>query len=593
MATDKIAFEITTDTTQTVKAVKSIKTELKEANQELILAQKNFGDYSQEALNAAKKVALLKDSVNEARETADLFDPGKKFQAFSGVLQTTAAGYAGLQGAIGLFGTESAELEKQLLKVQSALALSEGLSAVKDGAKDFNRLGAIIKTQVVTAFSTLKGAIIATGIGALAIAVGLVIANFETVKKVVLDFIPGLAKVGEFIGKLVDKVTDFVGATSEASRAYDKLAGSNKSANEAIKRRIDLLTAQGGQEKEIAKLSKQIAENDLNVLRAKYKSENGLRGDDLKNFEDLKNQKKIIEAEETTRLKTEEEKRATDRKTVRDKEIAEIAAEKARKEKEFSDYVKRLQDESNAKKTALEADRDAEASIIADLTEIDDADKQLKLEKEEARNETEILRANLVAERRRKDRDTETEEDKKAYEARLVAQQAFLQATASVFGQLSSLFGEGTAASKAAGLAEIAIQTGVGFANGLRIAQESAKATGPAAAFAFPIFYATQVGAVLAAANKARSILSKVKGGGGGGGGVSRPSSGGTPSFNASSSASVAPIQSGINVQQTALTPGGNNVTLQNQQAIKAFVVETDITDSQDRINKIKAAATI
>ena len=47
MATDKIAFEITTDTTQTVKAVKSIKTELKEANQELILAQKNFVDYSQ------------------------------------------------------------------------------------------------------------------------------------------------------------------------------------------------------------------------------------------------------------------------------------------------------------------------------------------------------------------------------------------------------------------------------------------------------------------------------------------------------------------------------------------------------------------
>jgi len=593
MATDnELALKITTDTTQTVKAVKSIKTELKEANEELILAQRNFGDYSDEALKAAKKVALLKDSVNEARETADLFDPGKKFQAFSGVLQTTAAGYAGLQGAIGLFGTESAELEKQLLKVQSALALSEGLSAVRDGAKDFARLGIEIK-KVIPNLNTLRGAIIATGIGAAVIAVGLLIANFETVKKVVLNLIPGLAKVGEFIGKLVNKITDFVGATSEAERAYTKLANSNKSANEQIQRRIDLLTAQGGQEKEIARLSKQLADNDLNTLRSKYKAEKGLRGDDLKDFEDLKNKKLIIDAQETVRLKTEGEKRAADRKTVRDKEIAEIAAEKARKEKEFSDYVKGLQDESNAKKTALEADRDAEASIIADLTAIDDADAEKKLQKEEARAETEIFRANLVAERRRKDRDIETDEDKKAYEARLVAQQAFLQATASVFGQLSSLFGEGTAASKAAGLAEIAIQTGVGFANGLRIAQESAKATGPAAAFAFPIFYATQVGAVLAAANKARSILSKVKGGGGGGGSVSKPSSGGSPNFNASSSASIAPIQAGINVQQTSLTPGGNNVNVQNQQAIKAFVVETDITDSQDRINKIKAAATI
>ena len=276
MAVEEIAFKVTTDTGQTENSVKSIKTQLKEANLELIKAQENFGDYSDEALKAARGVAQLRDKIEEAKETADLFDPGKKFQAFSGVLQTTAAGYAGLQGAIGLFGTESAELEKQLLKVQSALALSEGLSAVKDGAKDFNRLGAIIKTQVVTAFSTLKGAIIATGIGALVVGVGLLIANFEAVKKVVLNFIPGLAKVGEFIGKLVNQITDFVGATSEASRAYDKLAKTNKSANEEIDRRIKLLQAQGGKEAEIAKLSKQNAENDLNTLRAKLKSEGRL-----------------------------------------------------------------------------------------------------------------------------------------------------------------------------------------------------------------------------------------------------------------------------------------------------------------------------
>jgi hypothetical protein len=592
MATEEVAFKITTDTSQTEKAVKSIKTELREATQEALNLSRKFGDTSKEAIEAQQKVANLRDEVGDFKDRVDALNPDAKFKAFSQTLQGVAGGFAGVQGAIGLFGTESAELEKQLLKVQSALALSEGLNSVLESKDAFTNLAVVIKKNVITAFTTLKGAIIATGIGAAVVAIGLLIANFDAVKKVVLNFIPGLAKVGEFIGKLVEQVTDFVGATSEASRAYDKLAGSNKTANEAIQRRIDLLSAQGGQEKEIAKLSKQLAENDLNTLRSKYKAEKGLRGEDLKNFEDLKNQKKIIEAEETVRLKAEGEKREADRKTARDKEIAEIAAEKARKEKEFADFVKKLQDESNAKKVAAEAERDLEASIIADLTEIDDADKQLRLEKEEARGETEILRANLVAERRRKDRDTETEEDKKAYEARLVAQQAFLQATASVFGQLSSLFGEGTAASKAAGLAEIAIQTGVGFANGLRIAQESAKATGPAAAFAFPVFYATQVGAVLAAANKARSILSKVKGGGGGGG-VSRPNSGGTPSFNASSSASVAPIQAGINVQQTALTPGGNNVTLQNQQAIKAFVVETDITDSQDRINKIKAAATI
>ena len=594
MAVEEIAFKVTTDTGQTENSVKSIKTQLKEANLELIKAQENFGDYSDEALKAARGVAQLRDKIEEAKETADLFDPGKKFQAFSGVLQTTAAGYAGLQGAIGLFGTESAELEKQLLKVQSALALSEGLSAVKDGAKDFNRLGAIIKTQVVTAFSTLKGAIIATGIGALVIGVGLLIANFEAVKKVVLNFIPGLAKVGEFIGKLVNQITDFVGATSEASRAYDKLAKTNKSANEEIDRRIKLLQAQGGKEAEIAKLSKQNAENDLNTLRAKLKSEGRLNEEELKQFRDLKNEKSVIDAQETIRQKSELEKRTADRKTAFDKQEADRKANEEKIKKEFDDYVKKLQAESKAKEDILQQDRENEASLIADLTAIDEAETQKKNDRDDLRIEYENQNANDIARKRREDADKQLADDKLNYEARLVAQDAFLMASASVFGQLSMLFEEGTAASKAAGLAEIAIQTGVGFANGLRIAQESAKATGPAAAFAFPIFYATQIGAVLAAVGKARSILSKVKGGGSGGASVSRPSSGGGASggnFNAAIPAQ-APIQSGVPIQQTQAI-GTANVNVQNQQTIKAYVVERDITDSQDRISKIKAAATI
>jgi len=594
MAVEEIAFKVTTDTGQTENSVKSIKTQLKEANLELIKAQENFGDYSDEALKAARGVAQLRDKIEEAKETADLFDPGKKFQAFSGVLQTTAAGYAGLQGAIGLFGTESAELEKQLLKVQSALALSEGLSAVKDGAKDFNRLGAIIKTQVVTAFSTLKGAIIATGIGALVVGVGLLIANFEAVKKVVLNFIPGLAKVGEFIGKLVNQITDFVGVTSEASRAYDKLAKTNKSANEEIDRRIKLLQAQGGKEAEIAKLSKQNAENDLNTLRAKLKSEGRLNEDELKQFRDLKNEKSVIDAQETTRQKTELEKRTADRKTAFDKQEADRKANEEKIKKEFDDYVKRLQAESAAKKAQKDFELDLEASAVADFTAIDEANAEIKLEKDQALAEREINSADFLARLNRENNAKKLEDDKTTYEARLVAQDAFLMASASVFGQLSMLFEEGTAASKAAGLAEIAIQTGVGFANGLRIAQESAKATGPAAAFAFPVFYATQIGAVLAAVGKARSILSKVKGGGSSGGGVSRPTSGGGASggnFNAAIPAQ-APIQSGVPIQQTQAI-GTANVNVQNQQTIKAYVVERDITDSQDRISKIKAAATI
>ena len=79
------------------------------------------------------------------------------------------------------------------------------------------------------------------------------------------------------------------------------------------------------------------------------------------------------------------------------------------------------------------------------------------------------------------------------------------------FGNLSQLFEQGTAAAKTAALAQIAINTAVGYVQGLDIAQKSAAGTGPAAAFAFPIFYATQIAAVLGAAVQAKRILSTQK----------------------------------------------------------------------------------
>ncbi len=130
-------------------------------------------------------------------------------------------------------------------------------------------------------------------------------------------------------------------------------------------------------------------------------------------------------------------------------------------------------------------------------------------------------------------------------------------------GELNGLFEQGTAASKVAGLAQIAINTGVGFAQGLSIAQQSAKATGPAAAFAFPIFYATQIAAVLAAAGKAKSILSQVKGGGAGGS-VTAPS--------IQQQAPIAPAQP--QAQTTSLN--SETINALGNQATRAYVIESD-----------------
>lgn len=59
------------------QSVGTLKKQIKDATNELHTMAATFGETSTQALEAAKKVALLKDRVQDAAETAALFDPGK------------------------------------------------------------------------------------------------------------------------------------------------------------------------------------------------------------------------------------------------------------------------------------------------------------------------------------------------------------------------------------------------------------------------------------------------------------------------------------------------------------------------------------
>jgi len=240
MAEEIIGVKVKVDAGDIGKSVGSLKQQLREAQNEVTALSEKFGATSKEAINAAKKAAILKDSIGDAKALTDAFNPDQKFKALSSSLAGAAGGFAALQGAVGLFGNQAEAVEKTLLKVQSALALSQGLEAVGNSIDSFKVLGGVIKDSVSKAFGTLRSAIISTGIGALVVGVGLLIANFETVKKVVLNFIPDLGKLADFVGKLVNKVTDFVGITSEAGRATAKLIEDNDKAIKNSERFLEL-----------------------------------------------------------------------------------------------------------------------------------------------------------------------------------------------------------------------------------------------------------------------------------------------------------------------------------------------------------------
>jgi hypothetical protein len=230
-----------------------------------------------------------------------------------------------------------------------------------------------------------------------------------------------------------------------------------------------------------------------------------------------------------------------------------------KRRKEEIDAIQTNGNEKNRLYALLEAQRANKQGEI-DKKSKDDEDKNLKISRDNFKKLGDDIQ--------------------KILDVKLQAQLQYASAVGNAIGSLSGFFEQGTAAAKTAALTEIAINTALGFVQGLDIAQKSAKATGPAAAFAFPIFYATQIGAVLSAANRARGILSAGKSSGAGGGiSVSNPSVPQAPSFNVVGTGGA---------NQIAQTIGA-----QGQTPVRAYVVSSDVTTQQALDRNIVKSATL
>ena len=162
-------------------STETLRRQLKEATVELQTMSEKFGATSQQAQNAAKKVAELKDKIGDAKMMSDAFDPDKKFQAVSGALSGVAGGFGAIQSGMQLFGVESEKVEKMMQKVQTAMALSQGINAITQAKDQFKTLGVVAKN----ALNGIKSGIAATGIGLLVVALGTMVAYWDDIKAAV------------------------------------------------------------------------------------------------------------------------------------------------------------------------------------------------------------------------------------------------------------------------------------------------------------------------------------------------------------------------------------------------------------------------
>jgi len=588
MAETKIVnLQVSDNLDKTTNSVKTLKSQLKDAVNDVQQLSEKFGETSKEAINAARKAADLKDRIEDANDAILAFKGEGTFLATTKALSAASSGFAAVQGGMALLGTESEEVEKTLLKVQSAMALSQGLAGLEDAGRSFKQLGAVIKNTAVVqkvltvaqaAYTTVVGAstgalkllriaLAATGIGAIVVGLGLLIANFDKVKKAVLNLIPGLAQVGEFFGNIVESVTDFVGATSEAERALDSL---KDAADKTLSVNKKFLAEHGDQ---VDKYTKQkidaknayaaaIKEEGANTAALAKRLNRELAAIDKQREDD----RIKINQDAADKIKAANEKLAAAKKAA-DEKAASIEKARFKTQQEIRDQDLKNQEQLDAEKK----ERDALKATAADQKVTADLARMSK----GLNDERDLITASNIEQLANAKADAA---------AKLTVQTEFRNAIAASLGAISQLFEQGTAASKIAALAEIAIGTGTGFINALVIAQKSASATGPAAAFAFPVFYATQLAAVLGAASKAKNILKQVKGGGGGSGGVSAPAN---PAISA-----AAPAAPQFNVVGTS---GVNQIAqgLGNQSPVQAYVVGSQVTTQQALDRNIVRTATL
>ena len=563
---EKIVLETEIKTGNSATSVKSVKQELRSLQQEMA----NLEIGSEAFTKAAQKAGQLKDRIDDAAAGVKAFNPEAKFAAFAGVLGGVANGFAAAQGAMALFGSENKDIEQAILKTQGAMALATGISGLGGMADAVGLLASKIKVQLVAAFSSMKSAMMATGIGALVVALGVAISAIMDYNQAIEDEVNAQEKLNDELKKTKD-LMEGVATASEKTR------NAKKGGLDDLKREKELLEAKGATEKEIFEKGQEIANRELQNLKTRKYSgldvtkeiadkENEIKANQLayeKKIEDdkLKARKEAAEKEKE-RLKklAEEEKKAYEKKVQQAQDEFDLYKKNQTKEldalKEYLDkkYAKMEEDDKRRKEIhdkALSYATD-EKNSFADRFET------LKY----------FLENGYITQKEYADAEAKLEKDKLAKKVEA------LQMTSAALIGYSQVLGQETEAGKALAAAAALVDTYLAassvFTNVTQNPYMKALPDG-----GLTVAIGAAAGAVVAGLARVKAIYAvKVPGGGGGG---SAPSAPAVPQFNPAVAQQV---------------QGGGDVQL-GMKPQKVYVVESDIRGTMNKVDVIQSNATI
>lgn len=329
----------------------SLKLQLAAVKKRMEEAAKTSGVLSKEYLALKEQAGALSAAIRDINsDIANTGSDTKNIDNVVGSISALAGGYSALQGITALFGDESEDLQKALLKVNAAMALATGLQQVMNATTktgSLTRLADAAATGLQSAAQTIytfvtgrataatllfKAALLTTGIGAVVL---LVIALSNAFRRSNKD-LEDATELSERYNRELESMNTLLEQNLQISLARAEQAGAAESQLIAIRGRSLLQQRQG-----IVEANRDLAKqrDALNGTSAAYGKLNTAIEENNKALKDLDTQIVVAGINQQKAL-ADERKRASDDAVAKAKEAGEKALENAKRQRalEFADY---------------------------------------------------------------------------------------------------------------------------------------------------------------------------------------------------------------------------------------------------------------
>ena len=221
-------LEIDTNPAQT--SIKDLRKTLKGFKDEMA----NLEEGSDAFLEVANKAGQVKHQIDEINES--IKGASSDFGDMVGNVTNVAAGITGafqaVAGGLQAMGVESEAIDQAIAKMQGLMAVTQGLSAIDDGIKSFGKLTTAINTSS-KGLGKFKTALIGTGLGALVVVLGSIIANWDEFSKSIGISESAMQKFGDVMKGVLNSALSMIGGVGKAISRL--ITGDFKGAGEAIK----------------------------------------------------------------------------------------------------------------------------------------------------------------------------------------------------------------------------------------------------------------------------------------------------------------------------------------------------------------------